>query len=196
MGRLEILYVRIMQKFTLQTGSLKVVTAWLMVFFIRLVPFRPPNVEPMLATVMPFAKAYGVFTSFLFGFLGIGLFDLASGKVGEWTFITGAAYGLLGVCAHYFFRRRAASIKNFLGFGIVGTIAYDAVTGLSVGPLFFGQSFMEALTGQIPFTLLHLGGTIGFSLVLSPLLYRWVVMNRGLEMSVILGKLKAFRNAS
>lgn len=185
-----------MQKFTLQTGSLKIIIAWVMVFLIRLVPFRPPNVEPMLATVMPFAKAYGVFTSFLFGFLGIGLFDFASGKVGQWTFITGAAYGLLGVGAHYFFRRRAASIKNFLWFGIIGTILYDAVTGLSVGPLFFGQPFMEAFTGQVSFTLLHLGGTIGFSLVLSPLLYRWVVMNRRFEMPVILGKLKAYRNAS
>lgn len=185
-----------MQKFAIKTGGLKVVLGWVAVFLIRLVPFRPPNVEPMLATVMPFAKAYGVFTSFLFGFLGIGLYDLATGKVGQWTFITGAAYGTLGVCAHYFFRRRAASVKNFLGFGIVGTIAYDAVTGLSVGPLFFDQPFMEALVGQIPFTLLHLGGTIGFSLILSPLLYRWVVMNRRFEIPAILEKLKLSRNAS
>lgn len=182
-----------MQTFSFTTGGLKVVAGWVAVFLIRLVPFRPPNVEPMLAALMPFTKAYGVFTSFLFGFLGIGLYDLASGKVGQWTLITGAAYGAVGVCAHYFFRRRAASVRNFLGFGILGTLAYDAVTGLSVGPLFFGQPFMEALTGQVPFTLLHLGGTIGFSLLLSPTLYRWVVMNRVFEIPVLIGKLRAMR---
>lgn len=183
-----------MQQFLFKAGGLKVIAGWVVVFLIRLVPFRPPNVEPMLATLMPFAKAYGVFTSFLFGFLGIGLYDLASGKVGQWTLITGAAYGVVGISAHYFFRRRTASVKNFLSFGIVATLAYDAVTGLSVGPLFFGQSFMEALMGQIPFTLLHLGGTIGFSLILSPVLYRWVVMNHAFEIPVLIGKLRAIRS--
>ena len=86
----------------------------------------------------------------------------------------------------WFFR---ASTKNFLIYGIAGVIAYDAVTGLSLGPLFFNQPFMEALIGQIPFTLLHLGGTIFFAITLSPVLYKWVILNKKLESSVVLGKL-------
>ena len=30
------------------------------VFVIRLLPFRPANFEPMLATLMPFGKRYGI----------------------------------------------------------------------------------------------------------------------------------------
>lgn len=167
------------------TGSLKFVIGWLVVFLIRLIPFRPPNVEPMLATVMPFSKRYGVWGSMGFAFFGILLFDAVTSGIGMWTWITAVAYALLAAGAYWYFKNRAASIKNFVVFGIVGTILYDAVTGLSVGPLFFGQPFMEALVGQIPFTLMHLGGTVGFSIVLSPLLYRWVIKNEELELPAL-----------
>lgn len=175
-----------MPSLSIRTGSLKFALGWLIVLLIRLVPFRPPNVEPTLAVVMPFGKRYDVASSFLFGFLGIAAFDLITGTLGLWTLITGTSYGLLGVGASYFFRTRAANIMNFVGFGVVGTIAYDAITGLTIGPLFYGQSFINALVGQIPFTLMHLAGTIGFSIVLSPLVYRWVVRNDTLEIPLTL----------
>ncbi len=41
---------------------------------------------------------------------------------------------------------------------------------------------MVAAIGQIPFTLLHLAGTIGFSIFLSPVLYRWVATNDAFEL--------------
>jgi energy-coupling factor transport system substrate-specific component len=158
----------------------KFVIGWVVCFLIRLFPFRPPNIEPILTTQMPFAKRYGWFGGFVFGFLSILIFDAVTSGVGMWTWITGAAYGLLGVGAYFFFRKREGKISNFLIFGIVGTILYDAVTGLSIGPLFFGQTFMEAFVGQIPFTLNHLLGNVVFSVVVSPLIYRWVVTNENL----------------
>ena len=167
---------------------------WVVVFLVRLLPFRPPNVEPILATIMPFSKRYKYLGGFLFGFLSIVLFDLVVWKLGMWTLITGVAYGLLGLGAYAFFKNRDASVKNFLTYGVVGTIAYDAVTGLSVGPLFFNQPFMEALLGQIPFTLAHLAGTIVFALTLSPALYRWVIMNDKLESSFVFGRLTSSAN--
>ncbi len=170
-------------------GWIKFLVGWVVVFAIRLIPFRPPNFEPIMATLMPFSKRYGYVGGFLFAFFSIVLFDVATVKVGAWTWITAVAYGLLGIGAYVFFKNRAASAKNFLVYGIVGTIAYDAVTGLSVGPLFFGQPFMEALVGQIPFTLSHFAGTVVFSLLASPALYKWVVMNKRLEAGVVFGKL-------
>lgn len=166
------------------TGSLKYVIGWVVVFIIRLIPWRPPNFEPMLATVMPYSKRYGWWGSFAFGFFGIALFDAVTSGLGMWTWITAVSYGLLGLGAHWYFKNRAASIKNYLIYGVTGTIAYDAVTGLSIGPLFYGQSFMSALTGQIPFTLMHLLGTALFSIVLSPLMYRFVVTNERLELAL------------
>mgnify|MGYP001587425278 CR=1 FL=1 len=157
-------------------------------------PFRPPNVEPVLAVGMPFSKHYGWLSGFLFPFLSIVFFDAATGKVGQWTWITGTTYGVLGLGAAWFFRNRKPTRANFVLYGILGALVYDAVTGLTIGPLFFGQSFIEALIGQIPFTINHVLGNVVFSLVVSPLVYRWVVMNRSLEANSILAKL-GFRRA-
>lgn len=174
-----------MQTISIKTGWLKLLIGFAAVFLIRLLPMRPANFEPMLATLMPFATRFGFIVSFMFGFLGIALFDLVTSGIGMWTVVTGFMYGSLGAGAHLFFAKRKASTKNFLAFGIVGTLVYDAVTGLITGPVFFGQPFMTALIGQIPFTLMHLLGTTVFTLALSPVLYKWVVRNDTLEIPVL-----------
>lgn len=180
-----------MIKLTFTTGWLKYLLGWIAIFLIRLIPFRPANFEPMLAAVMPFSKRFGVVGSFAFGFVGILLFDAITSGIGMWSWITAGAYGALGIGAHLFFKRREATVRNFLVFGVLGTIAYDAVTGLSIGPLFFGQSLMEALMGQIPFTAMHILGTIIFAVALSPLLYRWVVMSESLEIAALAQRIQA-----
>ncbi|MCE9541893.1 hypothetical protein K8R03_05055 [Candidatus Kaiserbacteria bacterium] len=150
--------------------------AWVGVFLFRflLLSFRAPNVEPMLATIMPFSKRIGAFGSFAFAFSGIVLYDIATLRVGAWTWVTACAYGLLAIASYAYFSRRTASRARFVGFGIVATLAYDAVTGLTVGPIFFNQSFSSALAGQLPFTVLHLLGTITFAVFLSPVVAAWV----------------------
>lgn len=65
-----------------------------------------------------------------------------------------------------------------LAYSIIGTIAYDALTSLTIGPLMFGQPFMNALVGQIPFTLMHLVGNAVLAVTISPLVYRWIVLNK------------------
>jgi len=168
---------------------LKFVIGWVAVFAIQFLPFRPPNVEPVLAAQMPFAKRFGWFGGFFFGFTSIALYDLLAGRVGVWTWVTAGMFGLLGILAFLFFKKRKAEPKNFLVCAVFGTLLYDAVTGLTIGPLFFGQSFMGALVGQIPFTLYHLVGNVVFSLVVSPLAYRWIVENESLETDAILEKI-------
>ena len=154
---------------------------WMVVFGIRLIPFRPPNVEPILATQMPFAKRYGWQGGFLFGFCSIFFFDLATSGIGSWTWITAVAYGLLGPLSFLLLKNKQNRPLAYATVGVIGTLAYDAVTGLSIGPLFYSQPFMEALVGQIPFTLMHVAGTLVLSVVVSPLLYRWVLENDRLE---------------
>jgi uncharacterized membrane protein len=166
---------------TYKKNWLKYIVGFVACLLIRLIPFRPPNIEPILATQMPFSKAYGGIAGFSFAFFSMVLFDVLSSKVGMWTFITATAYGLLGLWASYFFKNRKSTPMNYAGFAVLATLAFDAVTGLSIGPLFFHQTFMSALVGQIPFTVLHLAGNVSFALVLSPLLYRYVVENKRLE---------------
>ncbi|MDD2646436.1 MAG: hypothetical protein PHV78_00730 [Patescibacteria group bacterium] len=159
----------------------KIIISWLTCLVVRLIPLRAPNLEPILATQMPLTKKYGAIAGFVYGFLSIVLFDLIVGKTGIWTLITGVAYGLVGLGAWWFFKNRASKVINYVGYSVIATILYDAATGLSIGPLFFHQSFMQSLTGQIPFTAMHLVGNIALAIIISPLLYRWVVVNENLE---------------
>ena len=142
-------------------------------FLFRLIPFRPPNIEPILATQMPFTRIYGPVAGFLFGFLSIFLFDLVTSGIGVWTWITSLAYGVVALGATYFFSNREGTALNYGLFAILATLFFDAVTGLTIGPIFEHQPFMVALTGQIPFTLLHLLGNVSFSILLSPSIYQW-----------------------
>ncbi len=159
----------------------KFVVAFVVCLLVRLIPFRPPNIEPILATQMPFGKAYGKIAGFTFAFLSIVLLDLIVSKVGLWTWITACSYGLLGIWAGLYLKNKKNSAWNYATFAIMGTLAFDIVTGLSIGPLFYHQPFTQALVGQLPFTGMHLLGNVGFAIILSPALHRYVVANKKLE---------------
>ena len=147
-------------------------------FLFRLIPFRPPNVEPILATQMPFSKYFGAYAGFLFAFFSIIIFDLTTRTLGIWTLFTASIYGLLGILAFYFFVKREPTRWNFVRFAILGTLFFDAATGLMIGPIFFEQTFFNALIGQIPFTLWHLLGNISFAFILSPAIYNLLIKNK------------------
>lgn len=172
-----------MKKVAHDSGILKLIIGWGAVFLFRLIllPIRPPNIEPMMATLMPFSKRFGALTSFFFAAVGIVIYDSVTSGIGMWTMITAVSYGLVGIAAHWYFTRNDANVRNFVAFSIVATLTYDAATGLTLGPLFFHQSFMTALIGQIPFTVLHLIGNVTFAAVLSPAIYSWIVTNPSFE---------------
>ncbi|MEA3399128.1 MAG: hypothetical protein U9R00_01285 [Patescibacteria group bacterium] len=136
------------------------------------IPFRVPNIEPIMAAQMPLSKRFNSFSIFFFGFASIAIYDVFTSGIGIWTLITALAYGLVGLVAGFFFKGKK---RNYVSFAIVATLIYDAITGLTLGPLFFGQSFMVSLIGQIPFTLLHLIGNVSFAIILSPLIEGWIV---------------------
>lgn len=151
---------------------LKLVGVFTLCLLFRLLPGRPPNVEPILASQMPMARHFGALTGFFFGVFSILFYDIVTGTVGPWTLLTASAYGVLGLGAAWYLKNRIQT-RYFVYFAIAGTLFYDAATGLTVGPLFFNQPLMAALLGQIPFTLMHLLGNVSLALVWSPFLMRW-----------------------
>jgi energy-coupling factor transport system substrate-specific component len=168
--------------------------ALILCLLVRLIPFRAPNIEPILATMMPMSRAYGVFAGFSFAVLSILFYDTLTGTLGIQTFFTTLSYGILGLWAGRYFsakggstsggKKNALNTWSYVRFAIIGTLFFDALTGLSVGPIFFHQTFMGSLVGQIPFTALHLLGNITFALILSPAVYKFLIKKREKETAV------------
>jgi hypothetical protein len=151
---------------------IKYTISFVLVLVFRLLPFRAPNIEPIMAVSSPLGKNLGGFLGFLFGFLSIVVYDILTLKVGIWTIVTALAYGGVGFLASIFMKNKN-SWKDYAVYAFWSTIVYDIVTGLTLGPLFFGQSFLVSLVGQIPFTLLHLIGNVSFAIILSPAIEYW-----------------------
>lgn len=135
------------------------------------------NVSPLLATELAGAKAYGPWVGGLYGAMSIALLDIIVGKAGSWTIITSLTYGAIGVWGAYFLKNRSASAKNFVLASIAGTLFFDLITGVLMGPLLYGQPWAEAVIGQIPFTLRHLVGNVFFALAFAPWFYRSIMSN-------------------
>ena len=145
-------------------------------FLFRLLPFRAPNIEPIMASLMPTARKYGVMVGFLFGFLSIFLYDCLT-HFGSWTWIASISYGIIGVVSALYFSKFKSSVFNFAVFAFFATIFYDLITGVLFAPI-FGVTMWTAFAQQIPFTALHLAGNIGFALTLSPILNRWLLTEK------------------
>src|SRR3989344_477763 len=156
----------------------KFTLALVLCLLVRMIPWRAPNVEPILATTMPMSRAYGAFVGFSFAVLSILLYDILTGTLGMWTFFTAGAYGIIGFGSASYFKKHKANRWSYVRFAIIGTLFFDILTGLTTGPLLFHQSFTTALIGQIPFTALHLLGNIAFAFILSPAIYKILVRKK------------------
>jgi uncharacterized membrane protein len=144
-----------------------------------------------MSTMMPFSKKWGPLSGMAFCLTAILGYDLVTGTLGTWSVITAGTYAVLGVFAGLYLKNKSNKIKYYLAFSIVATLIYDAVTGIGMGMLLFNQSFTSTFVGQIPFTLYHLAGNIALSCVVSPLLFRWVLLNPRLEMQQVLTKISS-----
>jgi uncharacterized membrane protein len=162
----------------------------------RLIP-HPPNIEPIMSTMMPFSKKWGWVSGMAFSLLAILSFDILTGTLGIWSLVTASTYALLGIFAGLYLKNKENKIRYYVQFSIIATIVYDAITGIGIGMLFFNQTFLATFMGQIPFTLYHLSGNIILSIVVSPLLYKWVIVNPKLETQQIINWASfAFRRSS
>lgn len=163
-----------MQKFLTKIPNIKYFIILAAGIAVRFLPIKAPNIEPVMASTMPLAKKYGRVSAFAFGFLSMVLFDVIDGEVGAWTWVTAVVYGAIGLAAAYYFKNKSNRPLNYLKFSIISTLAFDALTGLTIGPIFYGQTFMVALIGQIPFTAIHLLGNGILAIALSPAIAYWL----------------------
>lgn len=163
---------------------------WFVVLLVRLIPFRPPNVEPIMATALPFARGYGSRVGAIFAALSIVVYDSFTAGFGWYTLVTALAYAFVVALSPFLLRGKVSPL-HYAGAAIVLTILYDALTGLTIGPIMFHQSLADAFFGQIPFTLQHLMGNIVLALALSPIVERWIVNEERLEYGLKQGFSKA-----
>ena len=175
MNILNLGYNKNMKNITFQHG-LRFLVSFGIVLVLRLIPWKMPNLEGVMATLMPVSKRYGGFAGFIYGALSIVLFDAITGRVGLWTLITALSYGAIGAWASYAFAKKRPTTGDFVKFSIVATLSYDFVTGVLMGPALFGMSFTAAFIGQIPFTGYHLLGNILLSALVAPALLKWFEM--------------------
>lgn len=152
-------------------AKFKILIVFIGCLLFRLLPLRAPNVEPIMASLMPLGRKFGAMVGFLFGFLSIFLYDSVT-HFGSWTWIAAITYGAVGAASALYFTKAKTSILNFAVFAFVATIVFDFVTGVLFAPIFH-ESMAVALVLQVPFTLLHLAGNVGFAVTLSPILNKW-----------------------
>jgi hypothetical protein len=123
---------------------------------------------------MPAAPQIGAPAAFLYGFLAILIKDIIDGRVGIWTAGTALTYGAITLGARWFNKKERRTIFGYAGYALVATLVYDGITGILLGPLFFGQTYLMAFLGQIPFTLRHLFSNVLLAVVVSPIIERWM----------------------
>ena len=148
----------------------------------RLVPFRPPNVEPVLATMMPFGKRMGPIVGLLFGALSMVIYDLCTSGFTQWTVVTAVTYGFIGAVAAVALHDRKGIVAYGI-FAVVATLFYDAITGVVAGALLFGMSWKDGFVGQIPFTINHLIGNVILAIALSPVV-EWILTRSTSNMQI------------
>lgn len=155
---------------------------------LRLIPFRPANAEPLMSTLMPFATKFGQVANLIWIVASIALYDFFTAGIGHWTWEAAFAYGLVSIAATVYFKKANPTRGNFVGFALVATLFFDILTGLVFTPLFSQISFSQAFAGQVPFTLAHLASNFLLAAFLSPVIQKWVVENKALELEPIIQK--------
>jgi hypothetical protein len=168
----------------LKKNPIKFIILFVVGLLVRLLPFRAPNLEPVMAMTMPLSRVYGGLYAFVFSVMSIVVYDIFTAGVGIWTLIVAVAYGLVGFGASFYFKNRTGW-KNYALYAFFATIAFDLATGLTLGPIFFGQPFMSAVVGQIPFTIIHLLSNVSFAIVLSPMIEKWVLKDSTFKVPVL-----------
>lgn len=118
-----------------------------------------PGLEPIIGVIGILPKKYSYFLAILFVLLNVIIFDVLTVGFGIWTVGVLLAYILIAY-GYSKFCAKIMSMQALLLATVIMTICFDIFTGLLLGPLFFGQSFVVALVGQIPFTVAHLIGNV------------------------------------
>jgi hypothetical protein len=123
-----------------------------------------PSVEP----IVPLAIAVGFFLGYRYALpSGMGAFYISNffvwGLQGPWTIFQIAGTGLAALTGD-FFRRISKSRYSFFTSVILGTVLYEIAVNFTWVFLFGFFSLELAFLAALPFTLIHIGSSFGFSL--------------------------------
>ena len=125
-----------------------------------------PNNDPIMGLTVPFAKKRWV--AMLFPVLSVVAFDALMGKSGLWTVWTAAVYAIVGLWLWWWYSGHDKSWwVNVVG-AIVGVLIFDVITGPIMSMLMWHLPVTVAISGQIPFTLWHLGSAVAYAVVAVP----------------------------
>lgn len=165
-----------------EISLVKVVISLLIANGIRLLKIIPNN-DPIMSMALPFSRRTSATTSFAFPFVTMVSFDYVTGYLGMWTVVTSITYGALGLAFHYLLKdRKEVGMKIYLGFGIVGVLIFDFITGVVATPFLVpGMTFAQAFIGQVPFTIKHLVTSSAFIIIVTPLLDKQILLNKNLD---------------
>jgi hypothetical protein len=152
---------------------LKSLLLWVLCLGVRLAPWRPANVEPILACLLPLSRRAHLWVSLVFPASLLLAQDVVQGALGIWTPWTMLAYSLCGLAA---WAVRSSVRQHWFmdaALGAALALTFDVLT-LPMGPLLWGQSWVETVVGQVPFSLRHaLGAAVSCGLT-STVLQRWL----------------------
>jgi hypothetical protein len=116
-----------------------------------------PGIDPIAGILLFVPRTFSRVLWYAIIVASVILYDVITVGFGIWTLSVVAVYMLIAI-AYNKFRLPSQSWSTMMIRGIAMTVVFDVLTGLTVGPLLFGQPFAVALMGQIPFTLIHLVG--------------------------------------
>ena len=153
-------------------ARLKYAIAFFIALGIRMIPFRPANVEPLLGTMMPFSKRVSPLAGGAFALASFVIYDYFTAGIGTYTWETGLVYTLIGIAAGYYFQYFKQSRASYAAYAVIATLAFDLITGPIMISL-AGHNFWVVTVAQIPFTISHLIGNVLFAVLLSPIIQKF-----------------------
>ena len=103
-------------------ARLKYAIAFFIALGIRMIPFRPANVEPLLGTMMPFSKRVSPLAGGAFALASFVIYDYFTAGIGTYTWETGLVYTLIGIAAGYYFQYFKQSRASYAAYAVIATL--------------------------------------------------------------------------
>jgi hypothetical protein len=138
-----------------------------LVRFIRIFP----NNDPVMGSMLGFAKRDNWWRPVLFAMLSMMLFDLITQRLGVWTIGTSLVYGLLALGFYFGFKKiKKMDLTKYVGASVIGVLIFDFLTGPVMSSIVFDVVFFRALVAQLPFTAFHLMSGVVFTVIFVPVI--------------------------
>ena len=127
-----------------------------------------PNSDPLMGFILPAAKNLKWWKAPLFAFASMFVFDIFTSGIGLWTWVTASTYALIALGFHFYLKEKKSTFKLFISSGVFGVLIFDLITGPIMSSFLFKQTFLIAILGQIPFTVMHLISVVFGIVIISP----------------------------